>query len=414
MNVFVIFSIVAAIILILAMFWTAFRKWLGRQFNSLKKLIAFVFPKAVEWFDKALRVLAKYIGIYSFILLVTVIAAIILMGIAILIGAPWLTGSIFVISLGLIILAWLPAGLIMRLFRVTDGVVPSWLKNIIALAAFVGFVGVAFPELLTFMTLIGLTLIGLIFTAGTRKWNFIDKIIIPLTILMVAVIVWKYAAPDGFRSSTRYIASWSKVLNTVKDRGSINNETEAATTYAIALKDISVVYEISEDGTVDFIDKKIAKGDRLRIWSHEQEVQIIEGQGLIQIQLRNDKGTFLGGPKYWVEAEFVQVVSSRKVVTQEKAKAKNNVLRSEEVKVIKPDYFMLEGREIFPLKAGEETPWFGCLGQFKIFSPTFDYVVKVSDGTEYPGGKDVIVPNKEGCYFKAVANSDQVITVVKI
>lgn len=420
MNALSILAIVAALIIIVAMFWASFRRWLGRQFQLLGILIAHYFPQVTVWVGEVLEVIAGYIGTYSIILLITTAASVILMSVAILVGSPLLTGMLFVVCLGLIVLAWLPAGLIMRLFRVTTGIVPCWLKTIIATAAFIGFMGIVFPEVITFMTLIGLALIGFIFAAGTRRTNMVDKLIIPLTIVMIAVVSWKYVAPDGFRSTTRYVASWSKVFNATKDRGSINNETEAATTYAIALKDISVLYTISEKKGVSFVDslvaKRIAKGDTLRLWSHKNEVLIVDGQGLLQIQLRNNKGTFINGDKFWVEAEFVQTVSPREIMAnaRAKAKAKNLSPRSEEVKVIKPDYFMLEGREIFPLKAGEETPWFGCLGQLKIFSPTFDYVIKVSDGTEYAGGKDTAIPDKEGCYFKVVAKSDQVVTAVKV
>lgn len=421
MSAFLIFAIMAAIVIILAMVWTSFRRWLGRQFALIAALIGRFLPAAFAWITRALGVIARYIGIYSFILSVTVVGALILMGIFILIGSPGLTGFIFVFCLGLILLAWLPAGLIMRLFRVTDGVVPCWLKSVIGVTAFIGFVGVVLPEVMTFITMVSLALIGFIFAAGTRKTNVIDKIIIPLTILMIAVITWKYVSPEGFRSSTRYIASWSKVFNTTKDRGSINNETEAATTYAIALKDISVLYEIDDKGKVELVDEEIAEGDTLRLVSHRDEVIIVEGQGLLKIQLRNDKGTFINGPKYWVEAEFVQIASPREVVTK-KDRADSVDKGSEEIEIVESankvgwnDFDRLpSGEYIFELQAGEETPWFGFEDgrryQYSIGSPTFDYKVKVSDGSEY-SGHDRNIAVKKNAFFKIIANTYQIITI---
>jgi len=414
MSAFLIIAIMAAIVIILAMVWTSFRRWLGRQFALIGALIGRFFPVITAWVGNALRVIAKYIGIYAFILLIIVIASIILMGIAILIGYPGLTGFIFVLCLGLILLAWLPAGLIMRLFRVTDGVVPTWLKTIIGVTAFIGFVGLVFPEILTFSVLTGLTLIGFIFAAGTRKTNIIDKIIIPVTILMIAVVAWKYIAPEGFRSSTRYVASWSKVFNTTKDRGSINNETEAATTYAIALKDINVLYEISEKGDVTMVEEEISKGDTIRLLSHREEVIIIDGQGLLKIQLRNSKGTFLSGPKYWVEAEFVQIASPREIVSKRSSKKDEPTVATPVVSTVFPNYTTLEkGTVVFELKAGEETPWFTTVpGGWNISSPGHNYIVRVSDGTEYQGEANVPIPAKTNCYYKLVAKSDQLITFI--
>lgn len=407
-----LFAIMAAIVIIVALVWTSFRRWLGRQFRLIVALIGHFFPAAITWATRVLGVVARYVGIYSFILSITVVVALVLMGIAILIGIPWLTGLIFAFCLGLIILAWLPAGLIMKLFRVANGVVPNWLKTIIGVAAFIGFVGVSFPEVMTFVTLVSLILIGFIFAAGTRKTNIIDRIIIPITILMIAVVTWKYVSPEGFRSSIRYISSLSKVFSTVKDRGSIINETEAATTYAIALKDISVLYNLDAVDDIKFIEEKISKGDTLRLVSHIDEVIIIDGQGLLRVQLRNKKGTFLNGPIYWVEAEFVQITSPRKLMS-----VKEDNSGSSENKALFSDYASLEeGVSVFPLEPGEETPWFGfkqgLIAKYFISSPNFDYKILVSDGSQYEGKEKSDIGVKKNCYYKIKANSRQVVTVM--
>lgn len=57
---------------------------------------------------------------------------------------------------------------------------------------------------------------------------------------------------------------------------------------------------------------------------------------------------------------------------------------------------LITDQNVFDLKAGEETSWFGfeegVITNFFISSPTYDYDIIVSDGTRYKGGGDVVIP----------------------
>jgi hypothetical protein len=67
------------------------------------------------------------------------------------------------------------------------------------------------------------------------------------------------------------------------------------------------------------------------------------------------------------------------------------------------------------LKAGGETEWLafeeGKIARYKISSPSYDYDIYVSDNTSYPGGPNTQIPEKEHCYYKIKANSDQFVTI---
>lgn len=77
---------------------------------------------------------------------------------------------------------------------------------------------------------------------------------------------------------------------------------------------------------------------------------------------------------------------------------------------------LITDQNVFDLKAGEETLWFGfeegIITNYSISSPSYDYDIVVSDGTRYKGGRDVVIPEKKHCYYKVIANSDQLVTVL--
>jgi|GEM_PF-3922852 len=74
---------------------------------------------------------------------------------------------------------------------------------------------------------------------------------------------------------------------------------------------------------------------------------------------------------------------------------------------------LLNTSHVFQLKDGEESPWFGApentLTEYTISSPTYNYRVYVSDGTDYPGG--VQIPKKGHVYYKVKANGPEFVTV---
>lgn len=422
MNLIAIISVIVVIIvLLLTIFSASFRDWMDRQLRAVGALLRHFFPIVFNGIASLFGFVIRMVGVYIAIIFIAVFIAIVLMTIAVLIGSPGLTLTAFVFSLSIIVLAWLPAGLVVKLFRLKrkgEKVVPVWLKNWIATVAFIGFVAAIFPEVITFKVLMGTFLVGFIFAAGTSKINVVDKIIIPLTTLMIAILIWNDVNPEGFRSSVRYASSWTKVFNTTKDRGSLKNESQAATTYAITVKDISVLYNINEETMeMELVDIALEEGVTTRLVNHKNEVVIIDGQGFVQIQLRNEKGTFVQGKKFWVEADFVEICSPKIALTNDTALKVPRNLASERGAIRNllqefKDYDTLEeGKTVFFLDDDGETPWFAfkkdSFFNFGINSPDNDYVLKISDGREYKSSNTVSIELRDGCFYKVKVSSAQ-------
>lgn len=315
---------IVAIVAIIAMFifLSGFRDWIGRQLAAAWGWITFLAPTVGTWVANIFATITRIAGVYYVVLACIALFALVLTFFAFLINAPGLIAFAFILDIGLILLAWAPVGVLLRIFRITSGIVPVPLKVFIAWVAFVGFLGLVFPDVLSFRSLCGVALIALVALATAGKTNVIDKIIFPFVMIICLGIAWQHFFPENFRSTTRYAVSWDKKINTIKDRGSINNETDAATTYAVVLKDIKTLYakgiELNETDTVIPEEKcELRRGTIVRVISHKQEVKVIDGQGFLRIQLAKNNGSFVNGKKYWVEAEFVQVAGPRDIVPKD-------------------------------------------------------------------------------------------------
>ena len=149
----IIFLIMVIIVLLLTIFSASFRDWMDRQLRAIGALLRHFFPIVFNGIASFFGFVIRIVGIYIAIIFITVFIAIALMTTAVLIGSPGLTLTAFVFSLSIIVLAWLPTGLVVKLFKLRrrgEKVVPIWLKNWIASLAFIGFVAAIFQEVITF------------------------------------------------------------------------------------------------------------------------------------------------------------------------------------------------------------------------------------------------------------------------
>ncbi len=400
MHLILILLIVA---LLAALFFSSgFRSWLWRQLTAIWTLIQIYFP-----------VVSRIVRIYYMIILGIAAFAFLLMMISLPFQLSSLTAFAFVLAISAVLLAWLPIGIVLRTLRATSSVIPKILKTFVAYVAFVGFIGLMYPDAISFKTMLGAALVGFICLGVTAKINLLDKIIFPLVIFMCLVAVWKYVSPDGFRSTVRYASSWSKQLNTHKDRGSIRHETDAATTYGIILKDVDILYTLSDAGLSD-VTADLAKGTIVKLADHKEEVKIIDGQGFVQIQLAKANKSFVRGKKYWIEAEFVQLASPRDITPEEDIshnanKAVTVTSQADTIAVLYP------GARKFDLVDGKSTGWLTLpkFGKFRysISSPNYNYKIIFSDGKEYAGGPNTVIPWRERPIFKVIALDNETISV---
>ncbi len=320
MSATVVLLILAGLFLVLIIFWAGFRGWVYRQLRAIGLLIGHYAPRLWTWLVAAFHRVMRILNIYIRIVFWCLVGALVLTTLAIIIKVPWFTGVAFVVSIIAIIVAWLPAGLVLRLFRVNSAVVPPSLRVMIAWIAFVGFLGMVAPQVMTFTVAMGAILVAFILMGAASKFSLLERLVIPVVIIMCCVLAWKYFFPDGYRSTVRYASSWGKRFNTAKDRGSINNEADAATTYAFLLDSVSVLYRASDSTLSDIseVAVNLPKGAKVKVANHKKEVAIYDGQGFTRIQLPKANGSFVNGPKYWIEAELLDLASPSETVSKAK------------------------------------------------------------------------------------------------
>lgn len=358
MIAILIIGLVALIALFI--FWTAFRDWLGRQLDAIWTIIVAVAPGIAAWLLNAFNWVGRAVGRYAFILLCVAAVVLVLMIVGLFIPWPAWSAFLFVLAICLVLLAWFPAGVILRLFRLTDAVVPRALRALIAWIAFVGFLCLMCPDVITIKTLLGAALVGFIFFGSTFKTKAIDKLIVPLVVCMCLWTAYGYFWPESFRSNIQIAESFAKRLQSVKDRTSRENETYAATTYAVALRDIVALYECSHDTVLtDVAADTVKRGTIVKLVSRKHEIKVIDEQGFVEIQLANKKGLFVGGQnKYYVEAEFVELATPRDITPKEDLK---DLLKKQTPTTVsvgqKVGGEYMVGEHQLALKNGEESGW---------------------------------------------------------
>lgn len=405
MNLLILLSVIFVIFMALMIFVSPFRR---KVVSEVKAIAAIVMHYLPGWLKKT----AKAVGFYSFGLAMITVLAFFLMIIAILIGSPALTGFVFLLALALVLLAWLPAGIILKTFGLADEVVPKGLKVMIAWLAFIGFLGLIAPGVFTYYTMVGAALVALILMASSMAFNVMDRLIIPLVIVMCLTLAWQEFFPDSFRSSVRYASSWSKKFDTFKDRSSIANESDAATTYGVLLKSVNTLYQQGSSGLTE-IETNIPRGTIVLIASHKDELLVISGQSFVVIRLMKDNGSFVNGTTYLIESEFIQIAAPRDIVPED-----NSLLPSkkgEKTVGRRQAQVLCLGDNIFEFNtAGEKTQWLKLPSYSnisnEIWSINGQFLLVFSDGTRY-GNQDRI-PEKADPEFYIYSKDSEIVNIV--
>jgi len=313
MVIIIVLAVLILVGLAALVFSRSFREFISDELNALGLLLQAYWPTFMGWLGGIWATIRSIVGVYALVVATVALVTFTLTILALIIGVPWFTGLVFLLSISLILLAWMPIGVITKLFG--RGFVPKSLKVFIAWMAFIGFIGLAAPSVLSFKVIIGAALIAFIMLGVTAKINVLDRIIFPLVILMVAVLAWKHYFPESYRSSIRYAESWGQRIEADKDRGSLTNEAQAATTYGVILKDVEVLYEFD---SINFTEVaiKLTRGQNVRIVNRRKEIVIYDGQGFVQIQLPKTNGSFVNGKRFWIEAEFIQIAAPRELISK--------------------------------------------------------------------------------------------------
>ena len=306
--------------------------------------------------------------IYAIAVGAVIVVDIIAIIFALLVQSPVFSGLVFLAVCTNFFVVWLPLGVVLKIFKVNSAVVPPSIRSFFAWLSFVAFMAVMAPELFSMKVVIVASILAVFFLALPTKVKFMEKILMPFVVIMLLVVGWQHFFPEDFRSSVRYAQSWSKRVNSSKDRGSIDNETEAATSYAQMLRDIDVLYVQSTHFLDPDTSNHLKRGDVVRLVDHKDAVTVYDGQGFVEIQLKNAQGTYFKGPKYWIEAEFVQIASSRDIVPEDDSLLPKNAQKASSVEILPEKNVITEidnsvislgpGLYRYPLNKGEITPEF--------------------------------------------------------
>ncbi|MHB8904075.1 MAG: hypothetical protein ACYC40_03160 [Patescibacteria group bacterium] len=413
MNAMLIIGFVALVALFI--FWSAFRNWIGRQLNTIWGFVTLYAPNVANALVGAFNWIRTAVGVYAFILLCTAIVALILMAFALLIHWPTGSAFLFVLAICLVILAWLPAGIILRVFKVTDAVVPQALKALIAWIAFLGWLCLMSPDVITMKSLLGAALFGFIFFGSAFKTKAIDKLIIPLVVVMCLWTAWSYFWPESFRSMTRYTESWAKRIQTAKDRGSIDHEMNAATTYGLVLENVYVTYSLSEDTVLEEHADTLLTGTTVKIANHKREVKVIDGQGFVQIIKAKKNGSYVGGRKVWIEAEYVQLATPRELIPEndDLLKRKKVVNKSTSVRdsIFTQGTYYIDVNGVTPFNIVVHPTKTGC-ARYNMSSDDYNYKISYFGGGVVKDGPNVVYPYFAIPKFQLISSTNEQVKLV--
>lgn len=296
------FILVVAVIVAVALFifWPAFRTFVLDQATNIVEML---------WHYGCL-----YLKISGIVLVI--VAILVLSGM--LISSPIYKGIVFVISAALVYVVWFPAGVTLRIFRVTEEVFPETVRAIASWICFVGFVGIVFPDFTSNLIVVLSAILLFGFYAGlSTQFDFLNRIAPIIVLLMLAWVGWKFIAPDSYRATTRFMAAKSDFLFAEADRNSVITEADAKATYGYLLKDISVAYKVTLRGDtiseISDMPASLKKDSLFLVVNHKRKNYAYDGQSFIEIKLPNKNGSYASGKKIWVEADLIRIDYRRKI-----------------------------------------------------------------------------------------------------
>ncbi|MCX6797990.1 MAG: hypothetical protein NTX66_02110 [Candidatus Falkowbacteria bacterium] len=327
------FVIVAVILMFI--FWPAFRNFVIDQITDLWTIIIGV------------------TRIYAIVAFVTLTVASILILVALFVPSSTFKGIAFLLSIALLMLTWLPLGLILRIFGANSAVFPRKLRAFTAWLCFVGFLGVLFPEISSDpMVMMVILLAAGVLAGASSKWDALNKLVIPLTIILFLAAGWKYIDPDGFRSATRFTGSVHKAVVTKADRFSFGNETYAAGTFGKLKRNTSVLYiaQMNQNDSISDLGKvnvNLNKGSIVLLCNQKSKIKFFQGQGFAEVRLADSDGSFVHGRTYWIESNLLEIGTMNKLAEKSSEQSNDPGYKQNPTSALGP------GTYTFNLKKGE-------------------------------------------------------------
>ncbi|MDD3285036.1 MAG: hypothetical protein PHG95_00110 [Patescibacteria group bacterium] len=317
---------------------------------------------------------------YALIAGVTIAVMFFWMFLALMIGSPIFSGLVFIAAIAFFFVVWLPLGAVLKIFGVNNAVVPASVRSFFAWMAFVGFMAMMTPDVFTLKTTLIASLVAIFMAMLTSKFNLLEKVVLPLVVIMCLIGAWKLIAPDSFRAVDRHRLAIGSLFTTANDRGSLRKETRAASTFGKLIKDVPVVYMANMNGEeisqLTEIQVSLPKGTIVLLCDQKKEVSIFQGQSFIEVRLPNSNGSFVNGQRYWIESNLLEIGTMASLTPAETSREERRVVRDTVISVS-----FGPGTHQLQLKPGQivrlmTTPSKDGCGLLSMSSPTYAYQFK--------------------------------------
>jgi len=260
---------------------------------------------------------------YALIAGVTIIVMANLLFLAIMIGSPIFSGLVFLVAIFCFFVLWLPLGVVLKIFRINNAVVPPSVKSFFSWVAFAGFMAMMTPDVFTLKTTLVASLVAIFIAMLTSRFN---KLVLLLVIIMCFFSAWKLIAPDSFRAVDRHRLAISSLFTTANDRAALRKEAKAASTFGRLIKDVRVVY-LRNGSQLAEIPVSLPKGTIVLLCDQKKGVSIFQGQSFVEVRLPNNYGSYVNSPCYWLESNLLEIGTMASLTPAEKSSEERHVLR---------------------------------------------------------------------------------------
>lgn len=158
-----------------------------------------------------------------------------------------------------------------------------------------------------------------------EKIKKVKLFIVPIIIILIILSAWKAFLPENYYSLKRLFGSNEKLLNKTLNKESFKNEVEALVTYGSIPHDINVLYKAKLDDAGNILELKLIPiklnaHTLVKVFDVKQPVKSYEGQGFIEIQIQNQNGSYVNSPRYWIEADYISIVTPNDISSKDKDK----------------------------------------------------------------------------------------------
>jgi len=331
--------------------------------------------------------------IYALAVGAAIISMTLLVFIALMIGSPVLSGIVFLFAIVVFFILWLPLGVVLKLFNATPAVVPIGVRSFFAWLAFVGFLAMMTPDIFTMKTTLIAALLAIFFAMIPARFNSLEKLVMPLIIIMCLIGAWKIISPDNFRSFRRHGNATGGVITTWNDRRSFTKEANSSSTFARLEQDAKVVYTATIDNdqitSLTPVAMDLKFGTIFLLCNQKEETKIFQGQAFTKIQFSNEQGSYVNGNCFWIEANLLKVGTLDDVRISKKPGDCSPV--GERLVALGPGThtLILAPGEVVHLKTYPSRD--GC-NLLTMSSPTFNYQYKFGQQRWSPDGNGIIYP----------------------